>query len=276
MIEDELLKASNSIFSFMLSEFILREENLGRYDLLFLTGLLSALGGFVVAILVQFQVSISTVVFAALPLVYPLMSKFLNDEDDGRPHRSEIASYFSLFAGQASAFLILGMLAREKFTAQLSAIGATGSFVNMDSLFIQILSNNMTVFAVIFFASVFIGSAGAFILTWNASVLGVFFSRLLSFRGTSDYVSPILYVPHATLEISGFILAGVTGSLVSAALYRKHFDYDTWQDYGLLTGLGISLVITGAFLETGILYGFLAGLLSVMAFAYKLYTLGDL
>lgn len=261
----------------MLPEIILKEENLGRYDILFVAGLLSALAGFAVASFAfPSRVSVFTVIFAALPLVYPLTAKFFQDENDGKPHRSEIASYFSLFVGQATAFTILGMIARESFTSQMNVIGATGSFLELNSLFVQILTNNITVFGIVFLASALIGSAGAFILTWNASVLGVFFSYLISLKGTSEYVNPILYVPHATLEMSGFIIAGITGSLVSAAVYREHFEFDTWQDYGLLLGMGISLVVTGAFLETGILIGFLAGLSAVIAFAYKLYALGDL
>lgn len=261
----------------MLPEVILKEENLGRYDLLFLTGILSALTGFMVAgFAYPSKVSVFTVMFAALPLVYPLTAKFLRDENQNKPHLSEIASYFSLFAGQASAFLILGILYGGNFSTQMSVIGATGNFLNLDSLFVQIFVNNMTVFSIIFLASALIGSAGAFILTWNASVLGVFFAHLISLRGTSEFVNPILYVPHATLEMSGFIIAGITGSLVSAAIYREHFEFDTWQDYGLLLSLGVSLVLTGAFLEVGVLYGFLAGLVSIVVLSYKLYSLGDL
>lgn len=261
----------------MLPEFILKEENLKRYDLLFLTGLVSALAGFVIASYAfPSRLSVLTVVFAALPLVYPLTAKFLADENNNKPHRSEIFSYLSLFVGQATAFLLLGVIAPDSFQAQMSVIGATGNFFAFDSLLIQILSNNLVVFGLIFLAATLVGSAGAFILTWNASVLGVFFSHLLSLQGTEEYVSPLLYVPHATLEMSGFIIAGITGSMVSAAVYREHFDFDTWQDYGLLTGLGASCVLTAAFLETGILYGFLSGLVVTALFAYKLYALGDL
>lgn len=261
----------------MLPEVILREENLKRYDLLFLTGLISALVGFVIASFAfPSRMAVFTVVFAALPLVYPLTTKFLEDENNNKPHRAEIFSYFSLFVGQSTAFLILGILAGDSFQAQMDVIGATGNFFSFDSLFVQILSNNLTVFALIFLAAALVGSAGAFILTWNASVLGVFFSHLLSLQGTEEYVSPVMYIPHATMEMSGFIIAGITGSMVSAAIYREHFNFDSWQDYGLLLGLGASCVLTGAFLETGILYGFLSSLVVTAVFAYKLYTLGDL
>jgi len=261
----------------MLPEFILREERLQRYDILFLTGLLSALIGFVLASYAfPGQVAVLTVVFAALPMVYPLTAKFLEDEKNHMPHHSEIFSYLALFMGQASAFTLLAAVTEGNFQAQMNVIGATGSFLSLDSLFVQILLNNLGVYITIFLASAIIGSAGAFILTWNASVLGAFFSHLLSLRGTEEFVHPILYVPHTSLEMSGFILAGITGSLISAAVYREHFDPGTWQDYGLLTVLGISLVINGAFLETGHLLAFLASIFVSGMIIYKLYTLGDL
>ncbi|MFB6216661.1 MAG: stage II sporulation protein M, partial [Candidatus Aenigmatarchaeota archaeon] len=62
--------------------------------------------------------------------------------------------------------------------------------------------------------------------------------------------SPLCYLPHAAFEMTGFIVAGVAGSLISAALYREHFDMDTWRDYGKLVALGILLILLGAFLET--------------------------
>lgn len=261
----------------MLPEFILKEENLRRYDLLFLIGLITAFAGFIVASYAfPSRISVLTVVFAAIPLVYPLTQKFLEDENQSKPHRSEIFSYFSLFAGQASAFLLLALSTQGNFSAQMNIVGATGNFINLNSLFAEILVNNISVFAIIFIASAVIGSAGAFILTWNASVLGAFFSHLISLKGTEEYISPVLYLPHATLEMSGFIIAGITGSLVSAAVYREHFDFETWQDYGLLLSLGISLVINGAFLETGYLLAFLASLFVTGVIGYKLYALGDL
>ncbi len=261
----------------MLPEFILKEENLRRYDLLYLAGLVTAFAGFIVAnYAFPSRVSVLTVVFAAIPMVYPLTQKFLQDENKHRPHRSEIFSYFSLFAGQASAFLLLAISSQGNFTAQMNIVGATGNFLHFESLFAEILVNNLGVLAIIFLASAVIGSAGAFILTWNASVLGAFFSHLISLRGTENYISPVLYIPHTTLEMSGFIIAGITGSLVSAAVYREHFDFDTWQDYGLLLSLGASLVINGAFLETGYLLAFLASLFVTGVILYKLYTLGDL
>jgi hypothetical protein len=45
-------------------------------------------------------------------------------------------------------------------------------------------------------------------------------------------------------------VAGISGSLISAAIYREHFDKDTWIDYMKLVGLGIGLILIAAVLET--------------------------
>jgi len=50
--------------------------------------------------------------------------------------------------------------------------------------------------------------------------------------------------------MTGFVIAGVCGSLISAALYREHFEKEVWIDYAKLLGLGLFMVLFGAFLET--------------------------
>jgi uncharacterized membrane protein SpoIIM required for sporulation len=115
----------------------------------------------------------------------------------------------------------------------------------------------LKVFMVILTVSALVSSSGAFILTWNASVLGVFMGILAKnldgvgvFVGSGTVPTPFAYVPHASLEMAGFIVAGISGSLISAAIYREHFDKDTWIDYMKLIGLGIGLVLMAAVFET--------------------------
>jgi hypothetical protein len=49
--------------------------------------------------------------------------------------------------------------------------------------------------------------------------------------------------------MSGFVIAGIAGSLVSAAVYREHFDRETWKDYIKLIVAGIACIVIGAALE---------------------------
>ncbi len=278
----------------MLPELIYREEKLKEYKFLVLLGVLASLTGYILAnLLFPSQIGLTTVVFASIPLVYPLTQFFLEREKAGTSHLEELKVYLSLFAGQVLAFAYLGHTKPEKFELQInqfaenmSGIEATGNFF-ADSLFLSIFSNNITLFLLIFLVSLIIASAGAFVLTWNASVMGVFFSQLiatmplsreglftcaegaLSDAGLSN-PSFLCYVPHAGFEISGFILAGIAGSLMSASLYREHFGKELWEDYMLLLMLGIGLLAIGASLETGRLLLLLLSLAYSTAVAYRM------
>lgn len=242
----------------MIPELIYREERVEDYSLLMILGAVSGLLGFIVAsIFYPSQADVLTVVFASIPLIYPLMRFFLEDENHRRPHLPEIKVYGSLFVGEVIAFFALAYVFAESFQVQSNTIATiTGSATSIGPFF-SILANNLVVFGAILLISVIIGSAGAFVLTWNASVLGVFFADLVRSMEHSGSLltclpnpSPLCYLPHATLEMTGFIIAGVSGSLISAAIYREHFDKETWKDYLKLVTTGLLLVVIGALIES--------------------------
>jgi len=230
----------------MLEEFFLIEEEHQNFGRLMVLGLLSALIGFTAAQWIfPTQSDILAVIFASVPMIFSLTKKFLDDESAGRPHIPEVEVYLSIFAGEVVAFLILALNFPNSFEVQKAVIGPAGAAVS-DGAFSMILSNNLMVFSVVCILSMLIGSAGAFILSWNASVFGVFLAGIAE----SQPVLILAYLPHALFEMSGFIIAGIAGSLISAAVYRRHFDRDTWEDYIRLVALGILCVFIGAFIET--------------------------
>lgn len=230
----------------MLEEVFLLEEEQHNFGRLMVLGLISGLMGYIAAsVLFPTQADILAVIFAAVPMIYSLTEKFLKDEAENRPHIPEVEVYLSIFAGEALAFFLMAMHFQDAFGVQKAVIGASGAAVSPAS-FSFILSNNLTVFSAIFLLAMLIGSAGAFILTWNASVLGVFLARVAE----SSPLMVLGYLPHALFEMSGFVIAGIAGSLISAAVYRRHFDRDTWMDYLKLICLGVLCIFIGAFLET--------------------------
>lgn len=250
----------------MLPELILREEHQENYPLLLVLGLSSVTAGYIISrALFPGRVGLMTVMFGAIPLVFPLTSFFLEDEKEGRPHLPEIKVYGSLFAGEVVGFTALGLATPDLFQAQtnvfsgqLVQMGLTG-YATSSASFSGILLNNLVVFAAIIVVATLIGSAGAFILTWNASVLGVFLAVLAReipnslnafLTGHGGVPTPFAYVPHAAFEMSGFIVAGITGSLASAALYREDLDRDTWEDLAKLAALGAGLIVAGAAIES--------------------------
>lgn len=266
----------------MLPELILREEEQRNYPLLFFLGLAASLLGIKLAqLLFPEQSAFAAVIFAAIPLVFPLVNEFLHDEEDGAPHTPEIFVYGSLFAGQVLGFYLATLFMPSLFEMQVSVFkmqligfGVTGYATGGPS-FMTVLVNNLTVFGFILAVSALIGSAGAFILSWNASVLGVFLgvlTRELSsvvkfFTGHESVPTPLAYLPHAAFEMGGFIVAGILGTMVSASVYREHFNREHWMDLGKLFATGFSMVVTGAALEMGNVAVFFAGFISVLGFS---------
>lgn len=242
----------------MLPELIYREERMGDYSLLMALGAISGLAGFLLAShFYPSQSDILAVVFASIPLIYPLTRFFLEDEKQDRPHVPEVKVYGAIFVGEVMAFFALALSFPTAFEVQGGAISAISGSATSIGIFSSILGNNLAVFGAILLLSAVVGSAGAFVLTWNASVLGVFFASLVrSLESGQDFLtcvpnpSPLCYLPHATLEMTGFIVAGISGSLISAAVYREHFDRETWKDYIKLVTAGLLLVVLGAFIES--------------------------
>lgn len=242
----------------MLPEYILKEERSDNFQLLFVLGFVSAIGGFVAAsALFPSESSLLAVIFASIPLVYPLTTKFLEDEkEQEESYFEEVSIYGALFIGQVVGFMLISLVRPEALQLQAEAAGIAGR-ATAPGLFFQILSNNLMVFTGILAVSAIIGSAGAFILVWNASVLGNFFGHLLSqlqglelLTGNSQAATPIAYVPHATFEMGGFIIAGISGTMISAAVYREHFDKSTWLDIVKLIATGLLCVLVGAVIES--------------------------
>lgn len=254
----------------MLPELILREERSGNLPLLFFFGLLSGAAGIALASMVfPGQSDIVSVFLAALPLVYPLTREFFEDEKETfengsafRTYIDEVGMYFALFAGVVVAFFVAGVQNPDMFAVQygifegqLSAMGIGAS--TAQASFTPILLNNLMVYGIILGLSSLVGSSGSFILVWNGSVLGTFLGALTRAlpassvaTGTPKVPSPLFYLPHASLEMGGFIVAGISGTLVSAAVYRKHFDSGTWKHLGSLVGAGVLLIFVAAFVET--------------------------
>lgn len=274
----------------MLPELILKEERYHNYYILAVLGFVSAFLGFGTAeILFPSESDLIAVFLAAIPLVFPLTEFFLDDEKEKRPHLPEFFTYSSLFFGEMAAFFALAFFSPDSFGVQISmfegqltGMGITGYSVVSVS-FLNILLNNLVVFLFIFGVAALIGSAGAFILTWNASVLGLFLgilTRELSenssilgiIAGTEKVPSALAYVPHASFEMAGFVVAGIAGSLVSAAVYREHFDRYTWENlfWFALTGLG--LVFTAAGIETGRFMVAAPSLVLTLIFGYNTRT----
>lgn len=175
-------------------------------------------------------------------------------------HAHQLGLYLSFFLGVTVAFALATFLIPEQFfQVQLDVFRsirgtATGNAAQLGVLG-DIITNNLWVFALTFGLTFVLASGILFVLVWNASVLGIAIgSQAHSFLHV-PWVT-LFYVPHGTLEIGGYVLAGIAGSLLS---YRVEADLfgegDTaakrqlTRDSLVLTGIGVLLILLGGVVE---------------------------
>lgn len=230
----------------MLQELFLLEEKKGNIGILVFLGIVAgSLGFFVSRAFFPTQSDVLTVVFAAIPLIFSMTRYFYDREGMGDDHIQEYEVYLGIFTGLTVSFALIASMNSGMFQLQKSVIGLTGEAFT-GTFFYSILSNNLGVFLSIMFLALVLGSAGAFVLSWNASVLGVFIADLLR---TDPSIIP-LYLPHTFFEMTGFIIAGVAGTLISAAIYQRDWEREVWLDYAKLVGIGLLCILLGAIIES--------------------------
>ena len=171
-------------------------------------------------------------------------------------HQRDIMLIMFYFVGLTLAFSVWSFfLPGEVFQVQVAKInqihGISGAAIYPNEIFGVILLNNMQVMVFAFFFSFVFGAGAAFILAWNASILGVYIGQI----SQSVWHIPIVglaFIPHGIPEIGGYVCAGLAGSFLSAAIIRQHkkgiLKIVTWDSVKVLL-LGIFLIVIAAAIE---------------------------
>jgi uncharacterized membrane protein SpoIIM required for sporulation len=142
-------------------------------------------------------------------------------------HGNYILISLFFFAGLTLAFAIWAfILPGDFFQVQSSKInqiqGVSGALTHGDfGSFSRILMNNLQVTVFAFLFSLFFGAGAVFIIAWNASILGVYISQLSRHALEIPWWG-LFFLPHGVPEIGGYIIAGLAGGIVSAAIIRKN------------------------------------------------------
>ncbi len=190
-------------------------------------------------------------VMAAIPLMIKLIvleERKLFDRPHESTHRETIPFFVFLFLGMVSAYTFFFTVLPEAtvnqvFNVQISTIQSvnaniisqlSGQFFG--DFFPLVIFNNLKVmvFAVLF--SFIYGSGAIFILTWNASVLGVAIGSLIreivgaaaisvGAVGVGTYfgavsISFARYLIHGIPEIGAYFVAGLAGGIISVGVLR--------------------------------------------------------
>ncbi len=124
--------------------------------------------------------------------------------------------------------------------------------VDQFTSFIRVFTNNLQVMGFSFVFSVLFGAGAVFIIVWNASILGVYIGRLSESLFHIPGVS-LSFLPHGIPEIAGYLIAGLAGGLISAAIIRGHKKeilIGIVMDAGKLMAVALLFIFLGALIET--------------------------
>jgi uncharacterized membrane protein SpoIIM required for sporulation len=136
-------------------------------------------------------------------------------------------------------------------------------------IFFKILSNNIKVLIFCILFSFLYGVGAVFILTWNASVIGVAIGMFIrteitklatsfNFSVAAQYfgilsVGLFKYAIHGIPEILSYLVAALAGGIISVAVIRHDFGSEKYEkivlDTSILLLISLFLVVFAAFLE---------------------------
>lgn len=182
-------------------------------------------------------------------------------------HGETIQLFSLFFIGNFLAFFLIALLspadfAATSFSPQLEDIkrirGAASAEISgnavEDSFLNMITINNLKVMGFSFLLSFLFSTGALFILSWNASILAVFFAAILRRGEFEAFLSTTIgIIPHAPVEMLAYFLAGIAGGILSVGIIREKFGTKEFnlvaRDSLILLGLGIASVLLGAYLE---------------------------
>ncbi|MFW9873622.1 MAG: stage II sporulation protein M [Candidatus Thorarchaeota archaeon] len=225
-------------------------------------------------------------VIASIPFMYKTMKMEENYDVKLKKEFSILKEHFlvlkgllALFIGYVLAysfwFIVLPSgTVQTLFTTQLETINVinnqiSGAAVSSNSVFFQILLNNMKVLLFCLFFSFFYGAGAIFILTWNASVIsaaiGTFVKEKLAALALAVGIPSVFhyfqffslgilrYAIHGIPEIAAYFIGGLAGGIISVAMVNRHLEGSRFSiimrdafDLGLIA---VIILIIAAFLE---------------------------
>lgn len=212
------------------------------------------------------QASFAGLLFITIAAV-PFLQKIVDFEEirEGKFHESfwkrnrKIAIIYALFFfGIALTYFIWFKIlplasAQFFFNRQITALTQPtilGFFSQAQvGQFFPIVLNNLKVLFIILVLSFIYGMGSVLVITWNASVLGIFMG---SFGRFTDAAS---FIPHASMEFLGFFFAAMAGGLLSMAFdtdrtkYKSDKFYRAINDAALLFILAAVIIVAAALIE---------------------------
>ncbi len=218
----------------------------------------STLGIIVARLLFGANSGIVSVVFTSLLLLPYLQKLFVKEEKKEekekrfslkelwKDNKVAIKVYMTLFLGifftyAFYSFLLpqLGFNTFNIFKEQLFVDPALRGHAFGYGTFLSILSNNWWVLLACFLIALVVGNGAVFFITWNASAWGTLLGyRALTaawYSGANPYwcllVIFVITLPHLILEGGAYILAAISGSVISDGIIKKSKEVKAFIQY---------------------------------------------
>lgn len=227
-------------------------------------------------------ISVFLTTMAVIPLVYNIIkmeekkdTSKLDEKHLLKEHFHAIMAFFYFFLGAVLSYAFWYVVLSKSyhpdlFGVQLDTIRSirsniTGNAYAGFQTFMQILVNNVKVLIFCILFSFLYGVGGIFILTWNASVIGVAIGSTIrssiaqvTEKVGLNYASAITYgllrySIHGIPEILSYFVAGLAGGIISSAIIKHDFGSKNYlkiiTDSSVLILISFFLVVISAFLE---------------------------
>ena len=182
-----------------------------------------------------------------------------------RRHGSTFKLFSLLFLGGFIVVFLVAVLAPAEFVdsffkPQMDDIGSVQSLASgaavQPGVFDAIMLNNLKVMAFAFLLSFLFGTGAVFILSWNASILGIY---LANFARGGLYNQLLMttggMLPHTVSELAAYFLAGIAGGILSVGMVREKWGTPEFKllfrDSLFLMCLALAAILVGAVIEVG-------------------------
>ena len=206
--------------------------------------------------------SLFLIALISLALAYPTI-KYIREEDkfeltrklDNNSllvrHARELGVFWTIFLAIFFALILcVSFGLNSDFSYQEKIIdNITGNFTELSSPFFSILLNNLEVAFFTFLISTLVFCGLLLVIAWNASIFTYFVYKSY---GVSHNL--IFILPHALLEIGGYVMIGICGSLIAYRFdknnrFNHKFDREFVKDIIILISISFILIFSGAIIE---------------------------
>ena len=252
-------------------------------------GIIYTIAGILLALAVFKAYATLIFVFLAAMAAIPLMYNTIKYEEEKdmtdlseklllKEHSKALRVFMFLFLGMTLASvgaytLLPADTVSTLFNSQTETITAinghvTGGFSEEVRVFNRIFLNNIGVMIYCAVFSLLYGAGAIFILSWNASVIGVAignfirgnlasYAHLVGFDKAGQYfqiisIGLLKYVIHGIPEILAYFTAGLAGGIISIAIIKHDFKTRKFEHI-LLDSADLLLVSVALLLVAGVL-----------------------